>query len=313
MRSLGTVVTAAAIVAGFPPRSAVPPVISTLRATRPACMITKNERGFEPGRSSSEAAVESGDSPVPAHEGTPERVVQHPSPSGRVLIAYTGGTLGMIKTNASWAPPQHQRGLLSELIAAMVEFHDESMPDIDMVEFDPLLDSANIGPREWCSLANLVRRHYLDYDGFVIVHGTDTMAYTASALSFMLEGLGKTVVLTGSMIPMREPFNDARRNLISSIMLASNLELCEVAIFFNDRLLRGNRAVKCDSGGLAAFSSPNFPPLAVVGATGVSAQNRHLWLPPPASRLRVHSDLDARVTVMRLSPGQAAWVPILGD
>lgn len=133
MRCLGTVVTAAAIVAGFSPRSAVPPVISTLRATRPACMITKNDRGFKPGRSSSEAAVESGDSPVPAHERTPERVVQHPSPSGRVLIAYTGGTLGMIKTNASWAPPQHQRGSLSELIAAMVEFHDESMPDIDMV------------------------------------------------------------------------------------------------------------------------------------------------------------------------------------
>jgi len=208
----------------------------------------------------------------------------------------------MIKQDGSWAP-QHQRGALGELVGAMIEFHDESMPDIDLVEYDPLLDSSNIGPKDWCSLANLIGRHYFDYDGFVVIHGTDTMAYTASALSFMLEGLGKTVVLTGSMIPMREPFNDARRNLISSIMLASQLELCEVAIFFNDRLLRGCRAVKCDAGGLAAFSSPNFPPLAVVGASGVSAQNRHLWRPPPVCRLRVHSNLDARVTVIRLSPG----------
>ncbi|KAL3906118.1 MAG: hypothetical protein SGPRY_010669, partial [Prymnesium sp.] len=97
------------------------------------------------------------------------------------------------------------------------------MPDIDMIEYSPLLDSSNMGPRDWGSLAEQVGLHYYDYDGFVIIHGTDTMAYTASALSFMLEGLGKAVILTGSIIPMREPFNDARRNLIASIMIASQV------------------------------------------------------------------------------------------
>jgi len=127
---------------------------------------------------------------VPRHKQTPDRVVHHENPVGRVLLVYTGGTLGMIKTHGSWAP-HHERGSLARLISAMVEFHDDSMPDIDMVEYDPLLDSSNIGPKDWCSLANLIGRHYFDYDGFVIIHGTDTMAYTASALSFMLEGLGK--------------------------------------------------------------------------------------------------------------------------
>ena len=195
----------------------------------------------------------------------------------------------------------------------------------------------NPGPSEWASLAGIVEDCYLDYDGFVIVHGTDTMAYTASALSFMLQGLGKPVVVTGSIIPMCEVYNDARRNLIVSVMFAAQLELSEVVavfnslqppcpscnpphlgtqplcsqarspstpqvvVFFNSVLLRGNRAIKVDSQGLAAFDSPNFPPLATVGAT-VQA-NRHLWLPPPVGRLRVHRKLDARVLVVRLSPG----------
>lgn len=246
----------------------------------------------------------SGGDPVctASHKEDPTPIVTQENPVGRVLLCYTGGTLGMVKQAGSWSP-QQARGGLAALIASMIEFHDETMPDIYMVEYDPLLDSSNIGPKNWCSLANLVGRHYFDYDGFVIIHGTDTMAYTASALSFMLEGLGKPVVLTGSMIPMREPFNDARRNLISSIMLAGSSQSCEVSVFFNDVLLRGNRAVKCDASGLVAFSSPNHPPLAAIGAAGVSAQNRHLWRPPPSSRLRIHSNLDARVVVVRLTPG----------
>lgn len=127
------------------------------------------------------------------------------------------------------------------------------------------------------------------------------MAYTASALSFMLEGLGKPVILTGSIIPLCEPFNDARRNLIASLMFASQLELCEVAIFFNDRLLRGNRAIKCDSSGLAAFDTPNLAPLATIGAT--VATSRHLWQPQPVCRLRVHTELGVGVVVIRLTPG----------
>ena len=152
---------------------------------------------------------------------------------GRVLLIYTGGTMGMAVQNGSLTP---LKGYLPECIAAMPEMYEASMPDLDILEYDPLIDSSNIGPEDWASLASAIRDHYYDYDGFVIVHGTDTMAYTASALSFMLEGLGKAVVLTGSMIPLCEVYNDARRNLLISTLFAAQLELCEVAIFFNDRV-----------------------------------------------------------------------------
>ena len=217
----------------------------------------------------------------------------------RVLLIYTGGTLGMIKLpDGSLAP---ERGGLARAIREMPEMRDPSMPDLDFIEYDPLIDSSNVSPADWARLARQIRDNYYDYDGFVIAHGTDTMAYTASALSFMLEGLGKAVVLTGSMIPLAEVYNDARRNLLISMVFAAQLELCEVAIFFNDRLLRGNRAVKIDSNSLAAFDSPNFPPLATVGASVVA--NRASWRAPPASRLRMHERLDTNLVVLRLAPG----------
>ena len=215
-----------------------------------------------------------------------------------VLLIYTGGTLGMTKQNGTLAP---KKGALVQTIRQMPEVHDPSMPALDILEYEPLIDSSNVSPDDWARLARQIRDSYYDYDGFVIVHGTDTMAYTASALSFMLEGLGKAVVLTGSMIPLAEVYNDARRNLIISITFAAQLELCEVAIFFNDRLLRGNRAVKVDSNGLAAFESPNFAPLATVGASIFADRSR--WRAPPQSRMRVHTNLDASVICIRLAPG----------
>ena len=151
---------------------------------------------------------------------------------GRVLLIYTGGTLGMSKQNGSLAPT---KGYLRQAIQRMPEVLDESIPEIDLLEYDPLVDSSNIAPEDWSRLASQIRDYYFDYDGFVIVHGTDTMAYTASALSYMLENLGKAVVLTGSMIPLAEVYNDARRNLLIATVFAAQLELCEVAIFFNDR------------------------------------------------------------------------------
>jgi len=231
-----------------------------------------------------------------------EPVIRHSTPTHRILAIYTGGTLGMVKKDGTWAPPE-RRGTLAKLIDSMSEFHDDGMPDLDMIEYEPLLDSSNIGPSDWVALAKTIAKHYYDYDGFVVIHGTDTMAYTASALSFMLEGLGKAVVITGSIIALREPFNDARRNLIASIMFASQLDLAEVCVFFNDKLLRGNRAIKSENAGLDAFSSPNYPILASIGASGISCHNRHQWLPPPVCRLRLHTNLDARVLVLRLTPG----------
>jgi L-asparaginase len=215
-----------------------------------------------------------------------------------VLLIYTGGTMGMTMQNGSLAPA---RGYLPERIREMPEVFDGTMPELDILEYDPLIDSSNVVPEDWAKLAAHVRDNYYDYDGFVIVHGTDTMAYTASALSFMLEGLGKAVVITGSMIPLSAVYNDARRNLLISIIFAAQLELCEVVLFFNDHLLRGNRAVKVDSNGLDAFDSPNFPPLATVGAK-ISA-DRSIWRAPPISRLRVHTRLVTSVVVLHLVPG----------
>ena len=128
----------------------------------------------------------------------------------------------MISQNGSLAP---KKGYLPQCIREMPEVRDPSMPDLDILEYDPLIDSSNIGPADWKSLASPVRDNYYDYDGFVIIHGTDTMAYTASALSFMLEGLGKAVVLTGSMIPLAEVYNDARRNLLISMVFAAQVRL----------------------------------------------------------------------------------------
>ena len=216
----------------------------------------------------------------------------------RVLVIYTGGTLGMSMQNDTLAP---EKGFLQRCIIDMPEVYADSMPELDYIEYDPPIDSSNIGPKDWQRLARQIRDYYYDYDGFVILHGTDTMAYTASALSFMLENLGKAVVLTGSMIPLAEVYNDARRNLLISMVFAAQLELCEVAIFFDDRLIRGNRASKVDSSALTAFESPNFPPLATVGAT-INAEMA-AWRAPPTSRLRVHTNLDTNLVCISLAPG----------
>mmetsp|Transcript_4821 Transcript_4821/g.11772 ORF Transcript_4821/g.11772 Transcript_4821/m.11772 type:complete len:432 (+) Transcript_4821:95-1390(+) len=263
--------------------------------------LSEHEESASPPREAPAPAI---DPPQVEKVDKPTPIIVHESGSqcGRVLLIYTGGTLGMIKNDGAWLP-HHESGNLGRLIQLMPEFHDDKMPDMDMIEYAPLLDSSNIGPKDWCSLAGQIGVHYYDYDGFVVIHGTDTMAYTASALSFMLEGLGKAVVLTGSIIPMREPFNDARRNLIASIMIASQLELSEVAIFFDNQLLRGNRAVKSDTHGLEGFTSPNFPPLALVGADGITARDRRLWRPQPVCRLRVHTNLEVNTVVIRLTPG----------
>jgi L-asparaginase len=139
------------------------------------------------------------------------------------------------------------------------------MPRWDLVEFDPLLDSSNISFEQWNLIADMIAKKYDDYDGFVILHGTDTMAYTASALSFMLEGLDKPVIFTGSQIPLCELRSDGRDNLITSIMIAAQGYIREVALYFGNTLLRGNRATKISSDGLVAFGSPNYPALATAG------------------------------------------------
>jgi len=154
----------------------------------------------------------------------------------------------------------------------------------------------------WVKLAEKIAECYNDYDGFVILHGTDTLAYTASALSFMLENLGKPVVLTGAMIPLSEVFNDASRNLIISMIIAGNLEVPEVCVWFANQLLRGNRVKKVDSWNLdTAFQSPNFPPLASLG-TRLNV-NHALLRPAPRQKLVVHKNMHTKIVVLSLIPG----------
>ena len=181
-----------------------------------------------------------------------------------VLIIYTGGTIGMTRTENGYAP---QSGQFRRAMEAIPDLYAEQMPRWDMLEMDPLLDSSNMTVREWNKIAQLVADHYDAYDGFVVLHGTDTMAYTASALSFMLEGLAKPVILTGSQIPMCEIRSDGRDNLITSLLIAGAGEVHEVCLYFGGKLLRGNRATKFSADGLIAFLSPNYPSLADAGIT----------------------------------------------
>lgn len=180
----------------------------------------------------------------------------------KILIIYTGGTIGMSSTPSGYAPSKEK---FHELLNSMPELQSPSMPVWDIIDMDPLLDSSNVSVNEWNKIARTVSDSYSKYDGFVILHGTDTMAYTASALSFMLENCAKPVVITGSQIPLCEIRNDARDNLITSLMIAADGVVNEVSLYFGGKLLRGNRSMKQSADGLIAFSSPNFPPLAEAG------------------------------------------------
>ncbi len=150
-------------------------------------------------------------------------------------------------------------------------------------------------------LANDIKENYYHFDGFVVAMGTDTMAYAATALSFMLENLGKPVIFTGSQIPLSQPYNDARRNLIMSLIFASRDTIPEVCIFFHDRLLRACRATKVNTHRLDAFDSPNLDALATIGLT--INENEHLSLPRARGALRIHTRMDTRLLTLRLVPG----------
>ena len=160
----------------------------------------------------------------------------------KVCIIYTGGTVGMTKTEFGYAP---KRGYLTEMLKNDNEFNRVCAWDIE--EFDPLLDSSNIGVTQWNEIGRVVYEKYNDYSGFVVIHGTDTMAYTASALSFMLEGLDKPVIITGSQIPFCEVRSDARDNLLTALILARDAVVKEVCLYFNGKLMRGNRSTKISS------------------------------------------------------------------
>lgn len=215
----------------------------------------------------------------------------------KVCLIHTGGTIGMARTPLGYAP---KSGFLETILAGIPELQSEEMPAYDLVEYNPLLDSSNISVREWVKLARDIEAKYDAYDGFVILHGTDTMAYTASALSFMLEGLAKPVILTGSQIPLCEIRNDGRDNLITSLIIAGNYAVPEVCLYFGNELFRGNRSTKISSDELVAFGSPNFPALA---EAGVRIQVRESLLRPAGEKLILRPFLPQQIAVLKIFPG----------
>lgn len=180
----------------------------------------------------------------------------------KIYIAYTGGTIGMTPSPEGYRP---QTGFLSDCVNSSPEFSRPEMPQYTISEYAPLIDSSDMKPSDWQRIAQDIKNRYDEYDGFVILHGTDTMAYTASALSFMLQGLTKPVIVTGSQIPFAQLRSDGQANLQNALFLAAYYPINEVSLFFNNKLLRGNRSTKAYADGFNAFESPNLAELLTVG------------------------------------------------
>lgn len=171
-------------------------------------------------------------------------------------------------------------------------------------EFDELLDSCSVGAKEWTEIAEIIFCNYDLFDGFVILHGTDTLAYTASALSFMLQNLRKPVIMTGSQAPMRELQSDAIHNFLGSLVIAGHFMIPEVCVYFNNRLLRGNRATKTSASDFAAFDSPNYPPLAITSSSRTNVAWELILMPKETESLSLQKILDTKhVASLRLFPG----------
>ena len=219
--------------------------------------------------------------------------------NNKVLIIYTGGTIGMKRSEQGYTPAP---GFLAECIKEVPDMSRAGFPEWELIELSPLLDSSNIALEEWNKIAKVIYDNYDSYSGFVVLHGTDTMAYTASALSFILEGLDKPVILTGSQIPLVELRSDARDNLITSVMIAAEGVVREVALYFSGRLLRGNRAMKMSADGLTAFDSPNYPHLAEVGIT-VRYNRPALLSPKSTGKINFVPFTNQAIGVLKVFPG----------
>ena len=218
-----------------------------------------------------------------------------------VYIAYTGGTIGMRRGNRGYEPAP---GYLAERMRQSQLLNDPGMPRYTIHEYEPLLDSSNMTPAHWSRIGQDLYDHYDDYDGFIVLHGTDTMAYSAAALSFLFENLGKPILFTGSQVPLVELRTDARENLVTSLLLAAGLGPPEVCLFVGNQLLRGNRATKVSAERFRAFASPNYPPL---GTAGVHLRiHRERTLPPPDGPVSFQPAGSAQVADVRLFPGITA-------
>ena len=217
----------------------------------------------------------------------------------KLYIAYTGGTIGMRRTTEG---TRRARFSCRADGARCRNSPTPRIPSYTLHEYDPLLDSSNMRPADWVRIGRDIVEHYDEYDGFIVLHGTDTMAYTASRCRFSSRDSHKPVIITGSQIPLSEVRNDARINLITSMMIAAEPPVPEVTLYFGNRLLRGCRATKVNAEGLDAFDSPNYPPLAIVGVD-VRIDPSHLLAEPRAPPRLVEPSREPTIGAFRLFPG----------
>jgi L-asparaginase len=220
-----------------------------------------------------------------------------------ILLIYTGGTIGMMKDFETGALKAFN---FSKLLQKIPELKQLDCA-VETISFDNPIDSSNMNPQKWIKIATIIEENYHNFDGFVVLHGSDTMSYSASALGFMLENLSKPVVFTGSQLPIGDLRTDAKENLITAIQIASLQHkhkpvIQEVCLYFEYKLYRGNRTTKINAEHFNAFSSPNYPPLA---ESGVHLKiNAHVGLPKTNSKkLAVHKELDDDVVVVKMFPG----------
>ncbi|XP_034176764.1 L-asparaginase isoform X1 [Osmia lignaria lignaria] len=240
---------------------------------------------------------------------------------GRVLVLYTGGTIGMIrnengvlvpKSNAFVKklrnyPHMHDKEYADERFGSMgplvlpVTSTDSRRVVYNVLEYSPLCDSSNMTMDDWIRIANDIKQSYEHFDGFVVLHGTDTLSYTASALSFMLESLGKIVILTGSQVPIFDTRSDGLDNFLSSLVIAANYNIPEVCVYFGTNLMRGNRTSKVSASSFDAFHSPNCPSLAKANIK-VEVDYRAIFRSCTLEKFYVHASLNRNVGLLRIFP-----------
>ncbi|KAL7380728.1 hypothetical protein ABVT39_022886 [Epinephelus coioides] len=257
-----------------------------------------------------------------------ETVTSPSAVEARVLVINTGGTIGMTLHDNVLAPKANAfvQGLRKlpilhdELYAqqtCLYEYYgsenslvlplskDNKRIVYNVLEYSPLLDSSNMTTDDWGRIGKDIEKNYENYDGFVILHGTDTMAYTASALSFMCEHLGKPIILTGSQVPIYEMRNDGRDNLLGALLIAGQFVIPEVGLYFHNKLYRGNRVTKVDTGSFNAFASPNLPPLATA-EVDITINWDTVWRANTTAKFQVSTELNRNVGLLRLFPGITA-------
>jgi L-asparaginase len=220
----------------------------------------------------------------------------------RILLIYTGGTIGMVTDFKTGALSAFN---FDKLLKHIPEINHLNCT-VSSVSFNEPIDSSNMQVENWVTLSQIIEDNYEQYHGFVVLHGSDTMSYTASAISFMLENLSKPVIFTGSQLPIGHLRTDAKENLITSIEIASSQEngmpiITEVCLYFEYKLYRANRTTKVNSEHFEAFTSPNLPPL---GESGVHLKfDKHLFLKPKVNSLKVRKKLNNNVVILKIFPG----------